>query len=760
MQIEGGTVNRPPYFNGNNYAYWKNKMRIFIDSMDFDLWSIVEEGYKLPTIINDEGETKVKPRSTWTREEKQRYTLNSKAMNALYCALGPEEYNRISILKTAKEIWETLEITYEGNNQVKDSKISTLVHKYEMFKMKQGETIIQMFTRLTDIINALSSLGRETPTVEIVRKVLQGLPKEWRPKVTAIEEAKDLRKMTIDTLIGSLVTHEIVLKAEEEEEEEATKPKKGIALQASTKEEEGDDDDEEMALLTNRFQRLVRRSREGRRGDSKFTNKGEERKCFNYNKIGHIAANCRIKQKGKKALATWDDNESDFSDSEVSDFGFIASIDDLEDFDNADDDLDNIDIQDAYDELYNESKKFAQKNIALKKKIVVLETEVTTLKRGIMSLETSLKQKVDELERFVGGSKNLSTLMGKQVNFGNRSGIGFIASARSNALSKNTLSKETLSDYFVPGKSLSNARCYYCSTLGHIRTNCPKRKANRSGPKWQWVPKVRCLFAGIMGLQAKTHDAMWYLDSGCSRHMTGEKERFTSLSQHKSGTVTFGDDSKGEIIGKGIIGNPNSSCIKDVYLVDGLKHSLLSISQLCDKGNRVIFDTHYCAVQDKTTDEVIFTGRRANNTYIVNMSDITKDNVKCLASFESESWLWHRRLGHANMKLLKLLSQKDLVKGIPKLNFSKDRVCEACQLGKQIKRSFKPINVVSTTKPLELIHMDLVGPIRTTSIGGKKYFLTMVDDYSRYTWVSFITHKNEAFNMFVKIVIRIQKEQG
>ena len=88
---------------------------------------------------------------------------------------------------------------------------------------------------------------------------------------------------------------------------------------------------------------------------------------------------------------------------------------------------------------------------------------------------------------------------------------------------------------------------------------------------------------------------MWYLDSRCSRHMTGEKERFSILSHHNGGNVTFGDNRKGEIVGKGTICS-SSSNIENVYLVDGLKHSLLSISQLCDKGNRVVFDSHSCLV--------------------------------------------------------------------------------------------------------------------------------------------------------------------
>lgn len=441
-QMEGAGTGRPPLFNGTHYSYWKNRMRIFIESMEFDLWTIVEEGYTKPTITT-EGITTEKPKSRWSIDEKNKYTLNSRAMNALFCGLSPEEYNKVSVCKTAKEIWDTLEVTNEGTSQVKDSKISTLMHKYEMFKMKPDETISEMYTRFTNIVNGLTSLGRETPTVEIVRKILQALPpKKWRPKVTAIEEAKDLKTLSVEQLIGSLITHEMVLTEEEDE-----KPKKGIALQATSKDEESEED-EEMALLTRRFKKFIKRKEVKRtdQGDRerKNNNREEERRCYNCDKVGHIAANCRVKQnKGKKAFAaTWDDedDELDISDSEVSEFGFIASIDNEQD-DFVDADLIDDDIYTAFESLYNESKNISLKNSSLKKKIISLEEENSILINKISSLENDLKQKNIDLEKFNFSSKKLNTLLGNQRMFGDRSGIGY------NTFLVPTLVKKRLSDH-------------------------------------------------------------------------------------------------------------------------------------------------------------------------------------------------------------------------------------------------------------------------------------------------------------------------
>ena len=112
------------------------------------------------------------------------------------------------------------------------------------------------------------------------------------------------------------------------------------------------------------------------------------------------------------------------------------------------------------------------------------------------------------------------------------------------------------------------------------------------------------------------------------------------------------------------------------------------------------------------------------------------------------------------MDLMSKLVRKDLVRGLPKIKFEITKLCDACQLGKQTRNSFKPKNVVTTTRPLELIHMDLFGPTRTSSLGGKKYGFVIVDDYSRYTWVMFLGHKDETFTAFQNFYKKVSNEKN
>ncbi|XP_042983398.1 uncharacterized protein LOC122312814, partial [Carya illinoinensis] len=446
---------RPPLFCGDNYSFWKVRMRIFLQAQGREIWKCIVNGPYIPTKVV--GGVKVKKEEEeFDREDDRLYTLNLTAMNLLYNALNGNEFNRIMNCATAKEIWDNLEVTYEGTSQVKESKIYILTHEYEMFKMNDDESISSMHTRFTNIINSLTALDKVYSKVEIVRKILNSLPKRWESKVTAILEARDLKKLEVNELIGSLIT----------------------------------------------------------------------------------------------------------------------------------------------------------------------------------------------------------------------------------------------------------------------------------------------------------------LDSGCSRHMTGDKTKFFDLRSKEEGHVTFGDNSKGKIVGIGKIGNESSLIIEDVLLVEGLKHNLLSISQLCDKGFTVTFKMDKCIILNDHDCNICFIAFRNNNVYIIDFEEITSQDAICLSAQNETSWLWHRRLGHANMELISKLSKNDLVRGLPKTYFLKDKICDACQFGKQTKTSFKTKKHISTTRPLQLIHMDLFGPNRVASLGGKYYAFVIVDDFSRYTWVIFLAHKDEAHNAFTKLCKRIQNEKG
>jgi len=171
--------------------------------------------------------------------------------------------------------------------------------------------------------------------------------------------------------------------------------------------------------------------------------------------------------------------------------------------------------------------------------------------------------------------------------------------------------------------------------------------------------------------------------SGCSRHMTGDKSKLTDFVSKEEGYVTFGDNNKERIMGEGNIWNQHKTQIKNVLYVNGLEHNLLSISQLCDKGFKIEFNQNWCFICEATSGEVVHIGKRIGNIYVLNIEHASFHELSFLVSKIDDSWLWHCRVAHINMNHLNHLIKKDLVIGILKLKFEKNKLCEACQKGKK-----------------------------------------------------------------------------
>ncbi|GLU18737.1 hypothetical protein SLE2022_350210 [Rubroshorea leprosula] len=134
--------------------------------------------------------------------------------------------------------------------------------------------------------------------------------------------------------------------------------------------------------------------------------------------------------------------------------------------------------------------------------------------------------------------------------------------------------------------------------------------------------------------------------------------------------------------------------------------------------------------------------------------------AKCLTScYKDSSWLWHLRFGHMNFGGLKAMASKRMVKGLPSVN-QPDQLCEGCLLGKQSRKSFPKQSQSRATRPLQLVHTDVCGPITPCSFGKNKYFLLFIDDYSRKTWVYFLKKKSEVLKCFQNFKALVEKESG
>ncbi|GJR29117.1 putative ribonuclease H-like domain-containing protein [Tanacetum coccineum] len=228
------------------------------------------------------------------------------------------------------------------------------------------------------------------------------------------------------------------------------------------------------------------------------------------------------------------------------------------------------------------------------------------------------------------------------------------------------------------------------------------------------------------------------VDSRCSRHMTGNKAYLAEYQDFNGGLIAFGG-SKGYITGKGKI-KTGKLDFEDVCFVKELQHfNLFSVSQMCDKKNKVLFTDSECLVlspEFKLPDEnqVLLRIPRQNDMYNFNLENIVPSGgLACLIAKATidESNKWHRRLGHVNFKNLNKLVKGNLVRGLPSKIFQNDHTCVACQKGKQHKASCKAKSVNSVSHSLQLLHMYLFGPTSVRSLNHKTYCLVIIDDFNR-----------------------------
>lgn len=243
----------------------------------------------------------------------------------------------------------------------------------------------------------------------------------------------------------------------------------------------------------------------------------------------------------------------------------------------------------------------------------------------------------------------------------------------------------------------------------------------------------------------------WIIDSGCSNHMTGDKEKLQDLSEYKGRhMVVTANNSKLPIahIGNTIVSsqyNTNDVSLQNVYHVPGMKKNLLSVAQLTSSGHSVLFGPQDVKVYHdlEVMEEPVIKGRRLESVYVMSAETAYVDKTRKNETAD----LWHMRLSHVSYSKLTVMMKKSMLKGLPQLEVRKDTICAGCQYGKAHQLPYEE-SKWKAKGPLELIHSDVFGPVKQASLSGMKYMVTFIDDFSRYMWVYFMKEKSETFSKF------------
>ncbi|GJU74552.1 hypothetical protein Tco_1265957 [Tanacetum coccineum] len=344
-------MQRPPLFESDGFIYWKNRFETYVKSKDPDLWHIITHGdfppiQNNPKTKNDE----IVPFDKQNDDLKKKLAKNNEAKMVIYNALPRKEYERISMCQTAKEIWDTLLITHQGNSQVKENKIDLLVQQYEQFMIPKEESIDNAFARFNTIITSLKALDEGFSSKNYVRKFLRALHPKWRAKITAIEESKDLTSLSLDELIRNLKVYEA--KKESSDEDSLT----------------SDSENEEYAMAMRDFKkffkirgRFVRQPHDERKTSQRNKddkNGKSERKYFKCGDPNHLIGECPKLSRNYNQRAftggAWSDSDED-EEEKTKDENFLiakASNEVLSETEFFSDDLSSLDEKDL-DSEYN-----------------------------------------------------------------------------------------------------------------------------------------------------------------------------------------------------------------------------------------------------------------------------------------------------------------------------------------------------------------------------------------------------------------------
>lgn len=308
-----------------------------------------------------------------------------------------------------------------------------------------------------------------------------------------------------------------------------------------------------------------------------------------------------------------------------------------------------------------------------------------------------------------------------------------------------------------------NFQCHYCHKNGHMKKDCYKRindEKDESNFLHENVEEKDESMLLVSNVQEESLEDVWYIDSGCSNHMTGNKNCFVNFDESVQREVKTGDNKRLIVKGCGDIPirtKQGTNYISNVYYVPDLKHNLLSVGQLTRKGHHVNFKDDFCVIKDKNGDLVARVKMTSTKMFPLK---IQSESLPCFANIVNDkSWLWHLRYNHLSFSTLSKICKGHMVRGIPNIQ-RQDQVCEDCIFGKHHRDPFPKEKAWRAKKPLELIHSDLCGPMRTNSIGGSRYFLTFIDDYSRKMWIYFLKEKSQVFETFKVFKAYVEKESG
>ncbi|XP_073051184.1 uncharacterized protein [Primulina eburnea] len=741
MEGSTNTVFRPPVLDGSNYALWKVKMRVFIKSIDERAWQRVLDGWSPPKLEDADGDTRLKPESAWTVDEVQSSNYNSKALNAIFSSVDTRMFNLITTHVCAKDAWEILQKHCEGSASVRKTRLRMVTSKFESLRMEDKESILEYDCRLRQLSNESHGLGDPIPNERLVNKVLRSLPERFNVKVCAIEESKDTSNINLDELMSSLRTFEMNLDLQKKDKG------KTIALEASTESydeilqlskevDKSDLGEESISLFTKKFGDYLKTMREKKRIGQKselpnntiFTKvqkftpmKGQVRpktevqvqsnvrnldsvQCRECSGYGHYANECANRlRKNKGMTVTLSDEESeDDQGSNESEHIIIycvaipgrntasnpvclnstvlgeSSQSETQEVD--DDEVTLESVQSMYEELYEDWIRRTKGNAILSKENVELKSQISRLEvilskkdLELCKVKEELREATQVLAKMNSSSSKLDSLL--MIGQNDKAGLGYSNSLFETGESSNAKEKPTV---FVKGSvETPNTTHTEKSAPSKVRMSIKKSKSRKR--------HFICHYCFRPG----------HIKPYCFKlredYKRWESEQVSSQVLYNTRRNTA---NRKPMVKKVWVPKAQIQCS---VIYTSLKTSIAGIWYFDSGCSRHMTGSkdHLIDFVELRSGHVTYGGgtRSVDNCYQLG-EDIVSNHSKV-----SELNMWHQKLGHANFKTLKNLGKYDAVRG------------------KQTRVPHQVLQHFGTTRCLELLHMDPMGPMEVESLG-------------------------------------------
>lgn len=339
----------------------------------------------------------------------------------------------------------------------------------------------------------------------------------------------------------------------------------------------------------------------------------------------------------------------------------------------------------------------------------------------------------------------------------------------------------------MQSKGQKKKLCYYCHKPGHFRKDCKllqqhqqqqqqhSKKSEEEVPKSGKQDKKKKSDAKQVAVSdpdlcftaaSVRHRSCWYIDSGCSSHMSNDRSFFVKLDAGVRTEVVLADGSttKSDGIGEGYVNCVNSDgqvkkiLFKDVLYIPKLDSALLSVRRLTQKGCRVNFSGSNCDILSASGEKVAL-GELYGNLFVLKTVEYVKLS-KEIRHLPNCQHTWHRRFGHRDPAAVERLQSEELGVGFQLKDCGLRQVCEHCLAGKFSRIPFPKASEHRASSILELVHTDVCGPMSTVTPGGARYLMTLIDDHSRYTVLCLLRHKSDAAVCIKRFVAQAKTQFG